>query len=92
MPGLQDLPFEILEHICELVAGLQPRGLVPLPEVSKQCLAASSRSLWQTIPLKINRRDQILPAVERFKHIIKDRLSRDGMMCCVSVGEECLTG
>ncbi|CAD0083589.1 unnamed protein product [Aureobasidium vineae] len=85
MPGLQDLAFEILEYICELVAGPQPRKLIPFSEVSKKCLAASSQSLWEIIPLRITRQDQIPQAVEQLKHILQNRLGRDGRVRCVSI-------
>jgi len=85
MTGLQDLPLETLERICELVAGSRPRNLVPFSEVSKKCLAASSQSLWHTVPLYIRSQDQILESVDRLKHIIQTQLSRDARVRCVSI-------
>jgi len=85
MTGLQDLPFETLERICELISGSRPSNLVPFSEVSKKCLAASSQSLWHTIRLYIRSQDQILESVDRLKHIIQTRLSRETRVRCVSI-------
>lgn len=85
MPGLQDLPFELLEHICELIAGNQSRNLISFSQVSKLCLATSSQSLWHTIPLRIVRRDQVQDGVNKLRHILNNRLSRDGRLRCISI-------
>lgn len=85
MTGLRDLPFETLQQICELVAGPQPSNLVSFSEVSKECLAASSQSLWRIIPLRIASRDQILESVDRLKHVFHTRLSRDVRVRCISI-------
>jgi hypothetical protein len=85
MTGLRDLPFETLQQICELVAGPRPSNLIPFSEVSKECLAASSQSLWRTIPLRITNRDQIPRYVHRLKHIPRTRLSRNARIRCISM-------
>jgi hypothetical protein len=85
MAGLHGLPSEILEQICDLVAGAQPRNLIPLSEVSKKCLAASSQSLWHTIPLRITSRGQITGGVDKLKHILQHRLSHDARVRCISI-------
>jgi len=85
MTGLQDLPFETLERICELISGSRPSNLIPFSEVSKTCLAASSQSLWHTIPLYIRRQDQLPEDISRLKRIIQTRLSRNARVRCISV-------
>ncbi|KEQ73180.1 hypothetical protein M436DRAFT_45897, partial [Aureobasidium namibiae CBS 147.97] len=80
-----DLPFETLEQICALISGSRPSNLIPFSEVSKKCLAASSQSLWHTIPLYIRRQDQLPEDISRLKSIIQTRLSRNARVRCVSV-------
>lgn len=73
MMGLHDLSFETLERVCEIIAGSRPSNFIPFSEVSKRCLAASSQSLWHTVPLCIRSQDQVLESVDRLKHV---RVSR----------------
>jgi hypothetical protein len=84
MTGLLNLPFETLEQICELIAGSRPSNLIPFSEVSKECLAASSQSLWRTIRLRTYA-ESTLGMVDRLKHIIQTRLSRNARVRCISV-------
>jgi hypothetical protein len=74
MTGLLNLPLEILEQICELIAGSRPSDLKSFSEVSKKCLAASSRSLWRTVWLRTYA-DSTLEIVDKLKHILQKRLS-----------------
>jgi hypothetical protein len=85
MTGLLNIPFETLQQVCELVAGARPSNLIPFSEVSKECLAASSQSLWRTIPLEITSRDQIPRRVHRLKHVLRTRLSRNARIRCISI-------
>jgi hypothetical protein len=84
MTGLLNLPLEILEQICELVAGSRPSDLKSFSEVSKKCLAASSRSLWRTVWLRTYA-DSTLEIVDKLKHILQTRLSRNARVRCISV-------
>jgi hypothetical protein len=84
MTGLLNLPFGTLEQICELIAGSRPSNLIPFSEVSKECLAASSQSLWRTIRLRTYT-EGTLGKVDKLKHIIQTRLSRNARVRCISV-------
>jgi hypothetical protein len=84
MTGLLNLPFETLEQICELIAGSRPSNLIPFSAVSKECLAASSQSLFRTIRLRIYA-EGTLGMVDKLKHIIQTRLSRNARVRYISV-------
>jgi hypothetical protein len=84
MTGLLNVPFEILEQICELIAGSRPSDLKSFSEVSKGCLAASSSSLWRTVRLRTYA-ESTLEIVDKLKHILQTRLSRNARVRCISV-------
>jgi hypothetical protein len=84
MTGLLNLPFETLEQICELIAGSRPSDLKSFSEVSKGCLAASSSSLWRTVRLRTYA-ESTLEIVDKLKHILQTRLSRNARVRCISV-------
>jgi hypothetical protein len=84
MTGLLDLPFETLEQICELVAGSRPSNRISFSQVSKECLAASSQSLWRTIRLRTYA-ESTAKLVKKLKHILQTRLNRNARVRCISV-------